>query len=233
MSWLLPPSVSTFGPDIDRIYYIILWITGITFVLTEVTLVYFLMRYRHKEGRKAAYMHGNVKAEIVWTVIPTLIVVGIALMSKGVWDTVRDPNRIPDDAIPVIVTAKQFEWNVTYAGLDGQLGTGDDFELRNQLHVPVNRPVVVHLRSEDVIHSFFLPDMRVKQDAVPGMETPVWFEATETGEFPLACAELCGLGHYTMDARLTVHSASEFADWQTEQMAAAGVGASSSLPGGL
>lgn len=233
MSWLLPPHASTFGPDIDRIYYIILWITGITFVLTEVTLLYFLMKYRHKEGRKAAYIHGNVKAEIIWTIIPTLIVVGIAMMSKGVWDTIRNPALIPADAIPMIVTAKQFEWNVTYAGLDGRLGTGDDFEVRNQLHIPVDRPVVVHLRSEDVIHSFFLPDMRVKQDAVPGMETPVWFQATATGQFPLACAELCGLGHYSMDARLTVHSADEFAEWQSEQMAAAGVGPSSSLPGGL
>ncbi len=233
MSWLLPPHASTFGPDIDRIYYIILWITGITFVLTEVALLYFLVKYRHKEGRKAAYIHGNVKAEIIWTVIPTLIVVGIALMSMGVWDTVRNPNSIPADAIPMIVTAKQFEWNVTYAGLDGRLGTGDDFDVRNQLHIPVDRPVVVHLRSDDVIHSFFLPDMRVKQDAVPGLETPVWFEATQTGEFPLACAELCGLGHYTMDARLTVHSAAEFADWQSEQMAAAGVGPTATQTGGF
>ena len=232
MSWLLPPTASTFGVDIDRIYYIILWITGIVFVLTEVTLVYFLVRYRHRDGRRAEYIHGNVKAEVIWTVIPALIVIGIALMSKGVWAEIRDPNLIPDGAVEMIVTAKQFEWNVTYAGPDGRLGTGDDFTVRNQLHVPVDQAVVVHLRSEDVIHSFFLPDMRVKQDAVPGMETPVWFQATKTGEYPLACAELCGLGHYTMDGRLTVHSQDEFRDWQAQQTAQATGGAQAGVPGG-
>lgn len=219
MSWILPPNFSTYGDDIDRIYYIILWITGIVFVLTQVTLLYFLVKYRHQEGRKAEYIHGNVKAEVIWTAVPTVIVLGIALMSKPIWDQIRNPALIPDDAMEVIVTAKQFEWNVTYPGSDGQLGTNDDFDVRNQLHVPVDRAVVVLLRSDDVIHSFFLPDMRVKQDAVPGMETPVWFEATQAGEYPLACAELCGLGHYTMDARMTVHSADDFQAWQAEQIA--------------
>jgi cytochrome c oxidase subunit II len=95
--------------------------------------------------------------------------------------------------LEVAVAAKQFEWNVTYPGPDGVLGTADDFTRRNQLHLPVGRVVHVHLTAEDVIHSFFLPEFRVKQDAVPGMRIPVWFEATRTGTFMLGCAELCGM----------------------------------------
>jgi len=221
MNWLLPESVSTFGPDIDRIYYLILWITGIVFVGTEALLLWFLFRYRHTEDRKAEYMHGSTKAEVIWTLTPFLVVLGIAFMSRGVWIDIRDPASIPDDAMPMIVSASQFEWNVTYPGPDGRLETDDDFTTRNELHVPVDRPVRVTLRSEDVLHSFFLPDLRVKQDAVPGKDIPVWFEATRAGEYELACAELCGLGHYRMAATVTVHSAESYQEWMSTEVSAA------------
>jgi cytochrome c oxidase subunit 2 len=119
---------------------------------------------------------------------------------------------------------KQFEWNATYPGADGQLGTGDDFSTRNQLHVPVDQPVVVRLGTEDVIHSFFVPSLRVKQDALPGKTINVWFEAMVPGRFEIACAELCGLGHYRMRAFITVHTADEYARWVQEQTAAAAAG---------
>lgn len=216
-SWLLPETVSTFGPALDNLYYVILWITGVVFFATEITLVVFLVKYRHKEGRKAAYIHGSNKAEVIWTVIPFIIVMGLAIYSKGLWDEIRDPDRIPANAYQIDVMAKQYEWNATYAGADGQIGTADDFVSRNVLHMPVDQPVVVHLRAEDVIHSFFLPDFRVKQDAVPGMMTRVWFEATRTGEFTLACAELCGLGHYRMRGTIIVHSPADFQAWLAGQ----------------
>lgn len=221
MSWLLPHSVSTFGPEIDRIYYIILVITGIVFVGTEALLVWFLFRYRHREGREAAYVHGSVKAEVIWTLTPFLIVVGIAFLSRSVWAEVRDPGRIPADAMNLWVTGRQFEWHIYYPGADGQLGTDDDLDLRNEFHIPVNRAVRVTLRSEDVIHSFFLPYFRVKQDALPGREIPVWFEATETGEFPLACAELCGLGHYRMGGKVVVQTESDYQQWLSQEEAKA------------
>ena len=214
-SWLLPESFSTFGPDVDAIYYVILWITGIVFVVTEALLLYFIVRYRHKEGRQAAYDHGSTKLEIAWTMVPLVIVVGIGFASKGVWDRMKVD--VPAGAMEVIVVAKQFEWNVTYPGPDGSLGSTDDFTVRNQIHVPVNQPVLVHLRSEDVLHSFFLPELRVKQDAVPGMDIPVWFEATQAGEYVLGCAELCGNGHTTMDGTLTVHSAADYEAWAQAQ----------------
>lgn len=212
-SWMMPETVSTYGPAIDQMYYVILVITGVVFFLTEGLLIAFLVMYRHKEGRKAAYIHGSTKAEVIWTVTPFLIVMSIALASKSSWDLVKDPANFPADAMQLVVTAKQFEWNVTYPGPDGRIGTDDDFTVRNQLHVPVNRAVRVNLRAEDVIHSFFLPDFRLKQDAIPGREIPVWFEATRTGEFPLGCAELCGLGHYRMKGTVYVQTEADFQSW--------------------
>jgi len=213
-SWMMPETVSTYGPAIDQLYYVILVITGVVFFLTEGALIAFLVMYRHKEGRKAAYIHGSTKAEVVWTVVPFLIVMAIALASKSSWDLVKNPANFPADAMRLVVTAKQFEWNVTYPGADGRIGTADDFTVRNQLHFPVNRAVRVNLRSEDVIHSFFLPEFRLKQDAIPGREIPVWFEATRAGEFTLGCAELCGLGHYRMRGTVVVHpTEADFQSW--------------------
>ncbi len=220
-SWLMPETVSTYGPAIDQMYYVILWITGIVFFATEITIVVFLVKYRHKEGRKAEYIHGSNKAEVIWTAIPFVIVMALAFYSKSIWDEIRDPDLIPENAYSIEVMGAQFEWTATYSGADGQFGTSDDFTSLNALHIPVDQPVVVQLMAEDVIHSFFLPEFRVKQDAVPGHTTPVWFEATRTGEFTLACAELCGLGHYRMGGTVIVHSQADFQDWLAEQQAEA------------
>ena len=222
--WTLPPSASTYAGDIDWLYYVILGITGVIFFAVEIALVYFLIRYRHREGRKAEYVHGNMTAEVVWTIVPFLIVLWLGFASRNVWRQIKDPNEFPTPGLELRVTASQFEWNVTYPGADGLLGTSDDFERRNQLHMPVGTPVLVHLNAEDVLHSFFIPSFRIKQDAVPGMEIMVWFEATQTGEYTLACAELCGLGHYRMRGSVTVHTAEEFTQWQQTE-AAAGAGA--------
>ena len=216
LSWLMPESVSTFGQDLDNLYYVILWITGIVFVVTESVLVYFMIKYRHKEGRKATYIEGSSKAEWIWTSATAVIVMALAVYSKGIWDEIRHPDMFPENAYELNVTAKQYEWNAAYAGPDGELGTSDDIMSRNQVHVPVDQPVIVNLQSEDVIHSFFLPQLRVKHDAVPGRVWPIWFEATQTGEFPLAYAELCGLGHYRMGGTLIVHSKEDFDSWLSE-----------------
>jgi len=217
-NWLLPEPVSTFGSEIDSIYYLILVITAVIFVIVEVALVVFMVKYRHREGRRATYSHGNTKLEAVWTIVPFILVMGISWMSMRVWLEAKVADRhAPEGALPLRVTAKQFEWNVTYPGLDGELDTADDFVKRNQLHIPLGRAVRIDLTSEDVIHSFFLPDFRVKQDAVPGMVIPVWFEPTATGEYTLGCAELCGLGHYRMRGSVTVHEVEAFDSWMTEE----------------
>ena len=256
MGWILPHGSSTFAPEVDRLYYIVLVLTGIVFVLVEVGLVYFAIKYRARPGRKAYYtrgsanestsrawkllkgqdnvpdvlpegvpthqayyIHGSVTAELIWTAIPAVTVIALGLMSAGLWNKIKGRNSVPADAIAYGVKAKQFEWNVTYAGADGQLGTGDDFVVRNQLHVPVNKPILINLESEDVIHSFFVPGFRLKQDAVPGMKIRVWFQATEAGAQELACAELCGLGHYRMRAMVTVHTQQDYDAWLADQIA--------------
>lgn len=221
MSWILPSSASTFAGDIDFLYYLILVITGIAFVVVEVGILVFVVKYRARPGRKAQYIEGSTKAEIIWTAIPAVTVVMIGVMSGGVWNHVKGRNSIPQNAIPHQVNVRQFEWDFVYRGADGQLGTADDFTVRNQLHIPVNQPVALQLNAEDVIHSFFVPAFRVKQDAVPGMAIDMWFEATEVGEYEIACAELCGLGHYRMRAMVTVHSAADYQQWLADRTAAA------------
>lgn len=220
MNWILDPSVSTFGPEIDRLYYIILVITGLIFLLTHVVLVYFLVRYRRREGRKAEYIHGSTRAEVVWTAVPFVIVLVLAVLSKGLWDEIKVPELFPEDSYEIRVMATQFEWHATYPGADGEFGTEDDFTVLNRVHVPVDQPVTLLLESDDVIHSFSVPAFRFKQAAVPGMEIEAWFEVTEPGEYELACAELCGIGHYRMDGQVVVHTQEEFEAWEEERIAA-------------
>lgn len=220
MQWGFPESVSTFGSEIDSIYTLILYVTGVMFVIVEAALIYFVVRYRRREERKAEYIEGHRGAEILWTAVPFLLVGLLAFRSADTWLDVKGADTVPPDALEIAVAASQFEWNVTYPGPDGRLGTDDDIADRNELNIPVDRPVRVTLTAEDVIHSFFLPEFRVKQDAVPGMETHVWFEATRTGDYVLGCAELCGLGHYRMRGTVTVHEPDAFERWQQEESAA-------------
>jgi len=217
MSWWLPLQGSTFAPQIDGLFLAILIITGLAFVIVEAGLIWFVIKYRGRPGRKAHYTHGNARAEVVWTAIPAVTVVALGLVSNHYWKEIKGRDSIPPDAYPIAIHAKQFEWQVTYPGADGKLGTADDFTVRNQLHVPVGRPIVVILTSEDVIHSFWVPVLRVKQDAVPGLTIRAWFQATVPGEYELGCAELCGMGHYRMRARVFVHSAAEYDAWAHQQ----------------
>jgi cytochrome c oxidase subunit II len=213
---LLPESASTFGADIDWLFMLILAITGVVFVLVQVTLIIFIIRYRRRDGRKAEYTHGNQRLEIVWTAATAVVVLLLAFLSRELWFDIKDPRRFPAAGLELLVTAKQFEWNITYPGADGVLGTPDDVVSRNRMHVPVGVPIHLALESEDVIHSFFVAEFRVKQDLVPGMRIPAWFEATRTGQFAIGCAELCGLGHYRMSGTVIVQTAEEFARWHEE-----------------
>ena len=219
MRWWLPDAGSTFAGPIDGLFLAILIITGIALVLVEVGLVTFVIRYRGRPGRKAFYTHGSTRAEVIWTAIPAVTMVALGLISNHYWVLIKDRKSVPPNAYRLGVHAKQFEWQVTYPGADEKLGTSDDFTVRNQLHVIVNQPTAVELTSEDVIHSFFVPEWRLKQDAVPGMHIIAWFEATKTGEYELGCAELCGMGHYRMRARVFVHTPDEYKAWVAQQAA--------------
>src|SRR5262245_6415641 len=159
-----PEDISTFGQNIDSLFNVILWLTGITFVLVEATLVFFIIKYRGRPGHKAYYTHGNSKLEITWTLATGVVVLALGAWSWPLWLRIKDPARFPAPQLELGIMVKQFEWNVTYPGADGRLGTPDDFTKRNQLHIPVNSVVRATLESEDVIHSFFLPNFRLKQD---------------------------------------------------------------------
>ena len=213
----LPDAVTTTAPIIDRLFYIVLGITGIVFVLVQATLVVFLVRYRKRPGQPAHYTHGNVLVEVVWTVIPACIMVWLATHSQRVWAQVRGTPPPPD--LQIEITAEQFAWNVRYPGADGQLNTADDITTINQLHLPVNTTVLFHLKSKDVIHSFFVPQFRMKQDTVPGLTARMWVSATKSGTYEIACAELCGLGHYRMRGALTIETPDAFHAWLQRQLA--------------
>ncbi|MFQ6113065.1 MAG: cytochrome c oxidase subunit II [bacterium] len=213
-----PKNLSTYGGEIDHVFYLIFYIVGTGFLLGEALIIYFLIRYRRREGKKAKFVRGENLAQAAWILVPALIVLGLDLWidfaGARAYDEVK--GEVPASDFVVQVTGKQFNWIITYPGPDGQFGTSDDFTQENDLHVPVYQVVRLILKSQDVIHSFFVPVLRLKQDVVPGREITAWFEATETGKNEIACAELCGYGHYTMRGFLYVHSKEDYATWVRE-----------------
>jgi len=219
LDWWLPENVSTYGREIDWLFHLIYYITGVTAILVFATMLVFLVMYRDRPGRRARYTHGNTTLEIVWTVVPALILVVLTLLSVPAWSKIK--MTMPETDFVVQVTAKQFNWQVTYPGADGKFGTADDKTLLDEMHVPVNKVVRVILRSQDVIHSFFVPQFRMKQDAVPGREIRQWFEATKPGRYEWPCAELCGFGHSGMRGWIYVHTPDEYGKWAAENLTAA------------
>jgi len=216
LSWL-PENVGTFGQDIDWLFHLIYYITGATFILVAAAMIAFLVLYRHREGRRATYTHGNATLEIVWTVVPALILVILTFLSVPTWGRIQQ--QLPQSDIHIRITAKQFNWEVSYPGPDGKFDTEDDRTFDNEVHIPVGKPVILHLTSKDVIHSVFLPNLRFKQDAVPGRTIVKWVQATKAGKYEIPCAELCGFGHSGMKGYLFVHSPEEFEQWKKQAWA--------------
>lgn len=206
-----PRDVSAHGHAIDHLFYFILWLTGIVFVGTQLTLVAFVWKYQAGKQQGVEYTHGSHHLEVVWTILPAAALVFIAIYQMNAW-AMEKMDRPPGKPLAEI-TGRQFEWRVQYPGPDGELYTPDDIFDVNDLHVPVNEEVLLAVKSQDVLHSFFLPNFRVKQDVVPGMKQFVWFTPTETGKFDIVCAELCGWGHYKMKGQITVESRDEFDTW--------------------
>jgi cytochrome c oxidase subunit II len=231
----LPEVVSVHGVDVDREMDLTFVVAGAAFVLAHVFLGLFLWRYGGKSAGPAVYWHESRRMEITWTVITAVIFVGLGLQGSRIWARtyLTDP---PANALAIEVTGEQFAWNIRYPGPDGKFGrtrpdkvdnsegnyiglddadpaSADDITTQNVIAVPINRPIKVIVRSMDVLHSFFVPVLRVKQDAVPGMGIPVQFTATKVGEYEVACAELCGMQHYKMRARFLVMSEPDFDAW--------------------
>lgn len=226
--WWFPSDAQTpIGQQIDDLFYMILIIVAIVFIGTEVALGYVLWRGAvdtDKPGR-ALFTHGSHSLEVIWTIVPAGILLFIALYQLDTWAAYRVKENYPMESrlAPVAeVTARQFEWRIRYpnpnrkfkslADVDGWLRKPEPGDLYavNELHVPTGRAVVIHLRSADVQHAFFVPDMRVKQDAVPGLVIPIFFEVLEPRAYEWVCAELCGWGHYKMKARVVAQPKDDY-----------------------
>ena len=174
-------------------FHLIMWITGVIFVIVEALLLYFLWKYRHREGRRAHYTHGNNRLEVIWTIVPALICVMLALLSRRIWTEIKE--SMPADALQVRDhrRAVRLELQVRRRGRQVRharrhRSRSTSFTFRSASPSSRRSP------SKDVIHSFYLPEFRVKQDAVPGLKTRIWFEGNRVGNWDIACAELCGLG---------------------------------------
>ncbi|MBE7156838.1 MAG: cytochrome c oxidase subunit II [Rhodospirillales bacterium] len=238
--WWAPQAVTTGGHQTDLLMMVIFWLTFFMFIVVTTTYIVFIVKYRHRKGVKAVYSHGNNSLELIWTATPAAIFIILALWSDRVWLQLRGP--APKNALPIDIVAYQFGFHVRNPGADGKLGkysqqwiekgtndfgvdpkdaaNRDDYASENQLTLPVGRPISVVLRSEDVIHAFYVPEFRMYQDIVPGREIDwVWFTPEKTGHYALACNQLCGNGHYNMQAKIDVVSQEDYAKLVAEKSA--------------
>lgn len=230
--WGLAPCVTVHGEKIDALFMVIFWLTTVVFVLTQGTYIYFLIAYRKRPGHKAFYSHGSNTLEIIWTTAPTIVFLALAIYGNRLWEEIHRP--APSNSLVIDVSSYQFGWEMRYPGISGKLapidikkisdtnhwGTDPDNPLTSQdvqateLVIPVGRPVHLLLHARDVIHSFYVPEFRMYQDCVPGRTIGwVWFQATRTGNFQIACNQLCGTGHYNMKAPVRVVTEEEFQKW--------------------
>ena len=240
LEWLgMPVQASAHAAELDQMSVLVHWLMLVLFIGWGAFFVFVLFRFRKGANPRANYAGAKGKfaksTEVLVAVIEIVLLVGYAIPA---WATrVRDLPAA-DEAFVVRVVAEQFAWNVQYPGRDGRFGRAnaslvsaenplgldrtdpnsrDDVATINQLNLPVDRPVLVRLSSKDVIHSFGLYEMRVKQDAIPGMEIPVWFVPTRPGDYEITCSQLCGLGHYRMRGFVTIQSQADLDTWMAEQ----------------
>lgn len=229
--WWSPPAVTVGGHLIDQLLNFIFWLTTAVFVITQVVYIWFIIKYRRRPGVRAIYSHGNNRLEMIWTSIPAMVFIMLAIFSNRLWSHLRSP--APADALRIDIVAYQFGFHIRNPGADGKLGSYsqlwlkqgentfgqdlkddaalDDYQTENQLTIPVNRPINIVLRSMDVIHAFYVPEFRMYQDIVPGREIDwVWFVPDKTGHYALACNQLCGAGHYNMQAKIDVVSQEDY-----------------------
>jgi cytochrome c oxidase subunit 2 len=262
-------SASAHGGTLDGMFNLTLILTGIVFVLTHIALFWFAFKFRYKEGQKPKFMPHDNKLEIWWTAVPAVVMTLLVVRGLNAWNTVMADVKEGEDYMEIEATGQQFNWIIRYPGADGKLGTrdyklttannplGQDFrDQKNwddaipsqELYLPVNKKVRVRITAKDVLHSFFLPQFRVKMDAVPGMPTYFVFTPVKTTaeyrnelrkypeynepfdpadpkgpkrwekfDYELACAEICGKGHYSMRRVFKIVSQEEYDAWYAKQ----------------
>jgi cytochrome c oxidase subunit 2 len=237
--WGLPADISTHGYEIDRLINLLHVFMIVLFLGWFLFLLYLVFRFRERPGHKT-------EAQVPHFKLPTYLEVGIAAFevlllcafSFPIWHKVRAEFPARDKSVEVRIVAEQFAWNIHYPGPDGKFGRRDgrfidsantlgldsqdpdgqdDVVTLNEMHVPLGKPTLVYLSAKDVIHSFFVPEFRVKQDAMPGMELPFWFEPTIAGKFEIACSQLCGIAHANMRGDVYAHSPEDYQAWLKSQ----------------
>lgn len=228
----LPENVNSMGEPIDHLFYVILILTGVVFIGTGIVLGWFLWKYADKpDAEPVRYIHGSHRAELIWSVIPGIILLFLSLYQIRPWVdvTIARPTIIVDGVErpkppELKAIGRQFNWDFQYPGPDGVLETEDDLILVDTIcAVPVDEDIVIQLEAEDVLHSFFVAELRVKQDVVPGMQQFVWFHATKPKECEIACTELCGWGHYKMKAKMLILPRDEYDAWLEQRYAEQGL----------
>jgi cytochrome c oxidase subunit II len=227
MSWwqaMMPPEdISTNGHLIDNLFNYTTMMITFYFILVCIGLFGFSYLYSAKRNKTPYYTYGNKKKHLIITaIIGAAVFLSIDLnitrisnndLLNAFW---KWPDPKTEKVLKVEVMAQQWMWSFRYAGPDGQFGTADDVVTNNDLRVPTNTKILFHLTSKDVIHSFFVPNVRLKVDTIPGRITRVWWDANKPGVYDIACAEMCGTHHYLMKARLTVYTEEDFTKWMNQ-----------------
>jgi len=242
------PVASEHGVLTDKLFWITTAVTGVVFVITNVLLFYFGFKYQYKEDAKAKFYPDNTKLELLWTVVPAIVLSVLVFTGLNAWNDIT--STASEDAEVIEIMGYQFAWGVRYPGVkDNQLGdydyrridaanqfgmkledenSYDDF-MPLEMHLPVGREVLLKIRARDVLHSVFIPHLRVKMDAVPGMPTHFKFIPTKTTEemrtelgdaefdYFITCTEICGRGHFSMKLKLVIEEEADYEAWKAEQ----------------
>jgi cytochrome c oxidase subunit 2 len=216
---LYVPSASTYSRDIDFVFSLVFWIVGFWFLASELVFFWLILRFRKKDGVRAQYITGDLKSEHRWVSWPHMAVlvfdVVIIVAAVRVWYTVKQDLPAADQTVRIV--GQQWAWSFVHPGPDGKLDTADDIATVEELHVQVDTTYHFKLEARDVLHSFSVPVFRLKQDAIPGRVITGWFEATKTGTYDIQCAEICGIGHGIMGARIVIETPAQHAAWMASQ----------------
>ncbi len=211
-------SASSYAQDIDNLILLIAVLVVPWFVLCEAVFFYFIWRFRARDGRRSEYVSGELESHKRWISLPHLLVlvcdVFIIYGAVRVWVDVKQTLPPPDATVRVI--AQQWAWTFVHPGPDGRLDTADDIAKVDELHVEVGKTYHYELSARDVLHSFSVPVFRLKHDAIPGRVIKGWFQATETGTYEIQCAEICGIGHGVMAAKVNIQTEEQHTAWIAE-----------------
>jgi cytochrome c oxidase subunit 2 len=218
LEYLVEPA-SSYAHMIDQLVLFNVVVVGFWFLLTEAVLFYFLYKYRWVDGQPAQYVTGKEKHLKQWITWPHYLIIFcdifIVIGAVYVWYHIKQDKPAPDYTVRIV--AQQWAWSFVHPGVDGQIDTEDDIHIGDELHIVADQVYHFKLESQDVQHSFSVPAFRLKQDAWPGREITGWFKATKPGEYDIQCAEMCGIGHGLMPAKLYVETPDQHADWVKSQ----------------